>query len=167
MHLTAKKLSLVSAWQTLRVLRRMLLDRGLLRKINLRLTSSASYRVSSPHHLTQCSPHKHEQRSWVALQEEGTLFGILSEGETKAIRKKSRTLTLCWLDSIIYYSLTCILLSFIYIPSDCNKTDLGALFCTLFFGNPRTYSASLVLLPNLVQGLARWGKYQLELICFE
>lgn len=105
----------------------MLLHRGLPRKINPRLTSSASCRISSPHHLTQCSPHKHEHRSWVAMQEGGTLFGILSEGKTKAMRKKSKTLNFSTLTGLLHL-FTFILLSFIYIPSDYNKTDLGVFF---------------------------------------
>lgn len=90
----ASGLCLVSTWRTLRTLRRMFLDRGLPRKINLRLTSSASRGVSRPHHLTQCSSHEHEHHAWVAMQERGTLFGVLSEGKTKAMRKKSKSLIL-------------------------------------------------------------------------
>lgn len=66
----------------------MYLDRGLPGKTNLCLTSSASGGISWPHHLTQCSYHKHKHHAWVAMQGTETLCGILSEGKTKEVKKK-------------------------------------------------------------------------------
>lgn len=76
---------MVSTWRTPP---RMFLERGLPGKINLRLTSSASRRLCRPHHLTQCSSHRREHHAWVAVRQKGTLFGVPSEGKTKAMTKR-------------------------------------------------------------------------------
>ncbi len=103
---TANRPRLVSTWRTLRTLRRMFLEGGLPRKINPCLTSSASRRVSRPHHLTQCSAHKHKNHAWVAMQERGSLFGVLSDRKTKMMMKNGKTLIYSvpsqWLDSVFH-----------------------------------------------------------------
>ncbi|GLD49934.1 alkaline phosphatase-like protein, partial [Lates japonicus] len=83
------RLCLVSTWRTLRTLPRMFLDRSLPRKINLRLTSSASHGVSLPHHLTQRSSHKHEHHAWVAHAGKRELsLASFQKGKQKGFKKE-------------------------------------------------------------------------------
>lgn len=94
---------LVSTWWNLRTRWRMFLDRGLPRKINLCLTSSASGGIPWPPHLTQCSYHKHKHHAWVVMQEKGTLFGVWENKRDEEKEQKPFMLVhhCCWISTTV------------------------------------------------------------------
>lgn len=159
----AHRFCLVSTWWTLGTLWRMFLDRGLPGKINLRLTSSASGSISWPHHLTQCSYHKHKHHAWVAMQEKGTLFGVLSEGKTKEVRKKSKT-PLCWPTTDWFLNIN--LLGLHLLSLELKRKDKES-FCTLFIWNSLTVSCVSVWNCSCLAGEANssWNWFALNDSC--
>ncbi|KAK5930702.1 hypothetical protein CgunFtcFv8_026918 [Champsocephalus gunnari] len=92
LHLTAvplyaaNRLRLVSTWQTLSTLWRMFLDRGLPRKKSDLKRQSQSLPTSPPD--TMLLPQAQASRLGGHV---GTLLGFVSEGKTKAVRKKNKT----------------------------------------------------------------------------